>query len=236
MTKTRIVIKKVAAKRAPKRFKIGMKICIKNNKELTTKYDGVIGIIQYIGEIDDVRMCGIEILDDDIMGENNGEHMNGTQYFKTTTQQNKGIFISTKNIKKYIDLKQRKQSQEFQKKSRQRRRVQRNNAQMYGKNVDNLWQQRIDLVRQNKFKIVKKAGPREFGRIEYFGGDDEYGNILNDNTHFLAPRLKTSKNTNHVPLTPKEGPRDIGRSENYVGIEYDEKEEIKKREQKKMAE
>eukprot|EP01084_Bolivina_argentea_P235061 395658_1 len=33
MTKERIVIKKVAAKRAPKRFKMDMKVCIKDNKE-----------------------------------------------------------------------------------------------------------------------------------------------------------------------------------------------------------
>ena len=47
MTKTRIVIKKVKAKRAPKRFKVGMKILIKRHEVRMTqtisqikRYDG----------------------------------------------------------------------------------------------------------------------------------------------------------------------------------------------------
>ena len=51
MTKTRIVIKKVKAKRAPKKFKEGMKVSIRNNKKfnLNTPFDGTIGIIKYVG-------------------------------------------------------------------------------------------------------------------------------------------------------------------------------------------
>eukprot|EP01083_Nonionella_stella_P159024 518313_1 len=231
MTKTRIVIKKVKAKRAPKRFRIGMKVQIKNHM----KYGGAVGIIRFVGVIEEEKKVGIELLDDAMTGETDGMYKE-KQYFTCKDGSPQGVFVTIQNVKKYVDPEKRKQSDEFKKKSRERRRYQRNNAQMYGNIVDNLWKQRIDLVRTKKYRIVHKAGPREFGRIEYFGGDEEYTNALNDHTHWLAPRLNLPKRKGpQEKPKPKAGPREIGRKESFVGIVYDEEEEARKRAKRQQA-
>ena len=176
-------------------------------------------------------MVGIEILDENIVGDTNGKY-GDKQYFECA--ENRGLFVSIKNIKKFINTEARKKSDEFRILSRRRRRVQRNNAQMYGNVVNNLWKERIDLVKQGKYRVIHKPGPREFGRIEYFGGDEEYTGVLNDSTNWLEPRLTLPKNRpNQKKPEPKAGPRQIGRAEKFVGIEYDEEEETAKREKKK---
>merc|ERR1712129_613125 len=142
------------------------------------------------------------------------------------------IYVSVKNINKFIDKDARKKSNEFKKASRRRRRVQRNNAALYGNMVDVLWQERIDFVKQGKYRVIHKAGPREMGRIEYHGGDEEYNGVLNDATNWLAPRL-TVPHKNKKKAKPKAGPREIGRADKFVGIEYNEEEEQAKRAKKK---
>eukprot|EP00484_Ammonia_sp_Unknown_P000367 CAMPEP_0197022656 /NCGR_PEP_ID=MMETSP1384-20130603/3470_1 /TAXON_ID=29189 /ORGANISM="Ammonia sp." /LENGTH=787 /DNA_ID=CAMNT_0042450733 /DNA_START=99 /DNA_END=2462 /DNA_ORIENTATION=+ len=228
-TKTRIVIKKVAAKRAPHRFKENMKVRI---VDLSEALDGHIGIIKFVGLIDGQKMTGIQLIEDGVYGDCDGSYKE-QRYF--TCDDKKGIFLSIKNVKKFIDEEARKKSDEFKLISRQRRRVQRNNAQMYGKRVDNLWAHRIDLVKQKKYRIVHKPGPREFGRIEYFGGDEEYVNVLNDTTHWLAPRLTAPRKSKGAitKAEPKAGPREIGRHDDFEGIEYDEAAEEAKRQRKK---
>merc|ERR1712204_132235 len=95
-------------------------------------------------------------------------------------------------------------------------------------------QERIDLVKQGKYRVIHKAGPREMGRIEYHGGDEEYTGVLNDATNWLAPRLHGHKNgKSKKKAKPKAGPREIGRAEKFVGIEYNEEEEQAKRAKKK---
>jgi len=234
MSPTRVRIKKVPATRAPKKFKSGMKVRIGNNsaKELSTPYDGEVGIIRYVGMIDNEKMAGIVLQDEFVWGDCDGVYKQ-QRYFECGD--NRGVFVPIANVKKFVDEDARKKSDEFIKRARQRRRVQRNNAQMYGQNVDNLWQHRVDLVRQKKYRI-HKPGPREFGRIEYFGGDDEYVNVLNDNTHWLAPRLDAPRKRKGAPETvkPKAGPREIGRYDDFVGIDYDETKEAAKRAKKKQ--
>eukprot|EP01083_Nonionella_stella_P112110 329392_1 len=232
-----------AKKLTSRKFGVGDRVRVISLHGKSVKYAGVIrwvGVLDEHKETDndgdkkkkEKKTFGIELLDND--GDNDGTY-NDKRYFETSKNAPRGVFLNRKEFKKHhvgeIAKADLKETIKRKKKAKQR-----NDAQMYGNMFDNLWTERIDIVKDNK--VARKMGPRDIGTTHGWKGYKYPKRDTSDKRQsgFLSERSRaTTKRNVKVERVVKAGPRDIGTAHGWKGYKYPGDKSNKKQKKEKKA-
>ena len=167
---------------------------------------------------------GIELLDAE--GHNNGTpDGSAKRLFITIDDAKTGIFIKRIDFRKHIEYRNRAQSKADKKQhfeqtiKRKRNRRLRNDAQMFGNQMNDFWTERIDMIRPDGGGVGHKLGPREIGRNKYKGiewSEEEQERQRAAKKAEMERRKREEAAADLVKL----GPRDMGKMK-YKGTKMD---------------
>jgi len=162
---------------------------------------------------------GIELIQGE--GNHDGTH-NGKRLFFTKDDAKTGVFIKRIDFRRDINAKPTRADKAARHKAMikdKRRRRQRNNAQMYGNNMDDVWNDRLDIFAGDG-GVQHKLGPREIGRGHYKGIDFSEEELERERAQKKAEKEKRKKEEAAADLI-KLGPRDMGKIK-YKGTKYED--------------